>query len=334
MEEAENLVRRAGIALAAARFAPIARVTSLEYARIGARTAAAMVSAGPGWAGINSMGGAASTRASRRAAWSRWAHREVAAALDGLRQRRIAVPEALHRLRIWVPEAEATPACPDHVPTTAAGPRRRPTRSKRHSLHGLPDDWMDRLWTAACGDGFRHRDEIAVLLTSGCRPSEVCWGVDVINDGDDVCIHIAGAKTTEDHGQPWRRLRVAAVPGPAAYLRDLAHAAGGMARLRPSCTPAALSMAIADLGTACGLPGRISAYSIRHQRAADARFAFRGDTDRLAAWLGHSAASTARHYCRLPRAAGSRGTLPLDAQAPREIRHRVRIPAPSVSPAP
>ena len=112
MEEAEDLVRRAGIALAAARFAPIARVTSLEYARIGARTAAAMVSAGPGWAGITSMGGAASTRASRRAAWSRWAHREVAAALDDLRQRRIAVPEALHRLRIWVPEAEATPACP------------------------------------------------------------------------------------------------------------------------------------------------------------------------------------------------------------------------------
>ena len=334
MEEAEDLIRRAAIALGAARFSPLARVTSLEYARIAARTAAAMAAAGPGWTGISSMGGAASTQASRRAAWSRRSHQEVAAALHDLRERKVTVADALCRLRTWVPEAEATPACPEHVPAPGTGAKRPTTKSKRHSLRSLPADWMDRIWSAASCDYFRHRDEIAVLLVTGCRPSEAAWGVDVVADSDDVVVHVAGAKTTADTGQPWRRLRVQASAGPAAYLRERAQAAGGIARLRPSCSPAALSMAVADLGTACHLPGRISAYTIRHQRAADARNAFAGDMDQLAAWLGHSAASTARHYGRLPRSTGSRGPMPLDAEAPRPIRHRVRSPEPVASPAP
>ncbi len=334
MEEAEDLIRRAAIALEAARFSPLARVTSLEYARIAARAAAAMAVAGPGWTGISSLGGAASTQASRRAAWSRRSHQEVAAALHDLRERKVTVADALCRLRTWVPEAEATPACPEHVPAPGTGAKRPTTKSKRHSLGSLPADWMDRIWSAASCDNFRHRDEIAVLLVTGCRPSEVCWGIDVVAGDVSVTVHVAGAKTTEDTGQPWRRLRVQSTPGPAEYLRDRALAAGGVARLRPSCSPAALSMAIADLGQACRLPGRISAYSVRHQRAADARHAFAGDMDKLAAWLGHSAVSTARHYGRLPRAAGSRGPLPLDAEAPRLIRRRNRSPVPAISPAP
>ena len=331
MEEAEDLIRRAGIALAAARFAPLARVTSLEYRRIAERTATAMTAAGDTWTGIGSLGGAPSTQASRRAAWSRRSHQEVAAALDGLRQRQFPVAKALDLLRVWLPEAESTPPCPEHVPAPGAGARRPLTRSKRHSLRSLSEDWLDRIWAAGCAGENRHRDEIAVLLVTGCRPSEAAWGVNVLAAGEDVVVAIAGAKLTEDHGQPWRRLRVRVAPGPAAYLQDLAHRAGGVAHLRPSCSPAALSMAVADLGAACGLPGRISAYTIRHQRASDARCAFHGDMDRLAAWLGHSAVSTARHYGRLPPSAGSRGALPAGAEAPRPIRHRARPRTPAVS---
>ena len=337
MESAESLISRAGIALSAARFMPLAAVTNLEYGRIALRTAAAMASAGPKWAGIVSLGGAPSTQASRRAAWARHTHRQVALAMDDLRQRRVLPADALDRLRTWVPEAEATPPCPEHVPAPAfkvSGLKRTATMSKRHGLRALPDDWMDLIWSAACDRAFRHLDGLAILLVSGCRPAEASENVDVFADEADVWIGLVGAKTTEDHGQPWRRLRVAASAGPAAHLLNLAQAAGGAAHLRPGCSPAALSMAIADLGADCHLPGRISAYTVRHQRAADARIAFGGDMEKLAAWLGHSATSTARHYGRLPRSTGSRGALPIDAQAPREIRHRVRIPAPSATQTP
>ena len=287
MEEAEDLIRRAGIALAAARFAPLARVTSLEYRRIAERTATAMTAAGDTWTGIGSLGGAPSTQASRRAAWSRGRTKKWRPHWTGCVSVSSPSPRGWTCCGSGCRKQSQPRRAPSTVPAPGAGARRPLTRSKRHSLRSLPEDWLDQVWAAACAGENRHRDEIAILLVTGCRPSEAAWGVDVVAAGGDVVVAIAGAKLTEDHGQPWRRLRVTAAAGPAAYLRDLAHRAGGVAHLRPSCSPAALSMAVADLGAACHLPGRISAYSIRHQRASDARAAFGGDLDRLAAWLGH-----------------------------------------------
>ena len=322
MDTAESLITRAVSCLSTATFGTLKRVTALEYARIASRTQAAREAAGGAWAGIDALGGAPATRASRRAAWARRTHQEVARALDDLRSRRAPVAQCLARLGSWVPEAEACPPCPEHVPTPTG--ERKPVRngSKRYGLSSLPQDWLDQLWTAAATRGYRHLDALAVLLVTGCRPAEVCRGHDpaCVTTAEDGWLHVRldGAKVTGNQGQPWRVLQVA-VDGPAAeHLHALGQAGRGRAHVQAACTPAALSMAIADLGEAAGLPHRVSAYDARHQRAADARAAFGGNPQMLAAWLGHSVTSTARHYGDRERTAGStRGPCPLDAQGSR-----------------
>lgn len=64
----------------------------------------------------------------------------------------------------------------------------------------------------------------------------------------------------------------------------------------------------------------MSAYDIRHARAADARAAFGGDLEACARWLGHTSAATQRYYARLPAGSGACRALPLHAEAPRPVR--------------
>ena len=329
----KELLERSAKVLEAASFGPLARVTAMEYSRIADRVQATRQAAGDAWKGIFSLGGAPATAASRRAAWSRRTHLEVASAIDDLRAKRVPVKEALDRLRSWLPEAEATPPCAVHPPGPTSNRTGKPlTRSKRHTLRELPIDWMDQVWAEAVDSRFRHLEELAVLITTGCRPAEACRAVDVFAGMDEsLTITIAGAKVTEANGQPWRRLTIQVEGGPANYLRNAAlRLPDGMVRLRPSCTPAALSMGVAAIGEALRLTHRISAYDVRHQRSADARHAFEGDVARLAAWMGHCATSTGRHYGRLPRSSGCRGASPLDAVGAREVRHRARSRAASV----
>ena len=333
MEADIELPERASAVLESAAFGALVRSTAEEYKRIADRIQSARLAAGDAWTGINGLSGARSTAANARAAWARRSHFEVASALSDLQAKAVPVADVLARLRSWLPEAEACRPCPAHAPVSGGGPRRQHSGSKRSGLRQLPPDWLSRLWDAS--EGHRHRDAIAILIVSGCRPAEACYGSAVRVADGALEVALVGAKVSEEHGQPWRLLRVAIEPGPAQHLADLVHAAGEMVRLRPSCTPAALSMAVSELGADINLSRRISAYDLRHQRASDARAAFGGDTYKLAAWLGHSAASTARHYGRLPRAAGSRGPLPLSAAAPRTVRHRIRrSPDLQVQPSP
>ncbi len=329
MESAEAILTRAAACLSAARFGTLQRATAMEYGRIADRTEAARQAAGSTWTGIDGLGGAPATRSSRRAAWARRTHRELAAALDDLRSRRQPVADCLQRLESWVPEAEGCPPCPEHVPVPTG--ERRPVRngSKRWRLAELPEDWLEQLWTVAVARGYRHIDALAVLLCTGARPAEVCQGhepaVVVAPEPGWLHVQLQGAKVTGNRGQPYRSLQVAMVGGAAEHLASLAAGQGGRVRVQASCSPAALSMSLADLGEAAGMPHRISCYDVRHQRAADARTAFDGDPVRLAAWLGHSVTSTARHYGDRERTAGStRGPCPLDAVGSREVRSRTR----------
>ena len=314
------IIERAEKLLIAARWGKLSDATVSEYRRIAERTELLRLSAGLFWCGVSHLPGAPSTKASRRAAWSRYAHMQVASALVDHSQRMCTEEDMLERLYTWVPEAESVPPCPDHAVQPSAQSRRPPHPGKRDGLKTLPADWLDRLWHAASDRGYRHLGALSVLLLTGARPAEVCRGVRVRADGGVVEIAIAGAKVTADQGQPWRRLMISSEGHAAAHLAKLS--AGNWVTIRQDVSPAALSMGIADLGDAAGLARRVSAYDVRHQRAADARTAFNGDMDMLAAWLGHSATSTARHYGRLPRSAGCRGARPLSAAAPREVRHR------------
>lgn len=179
---------------------------------------------------------------------------------------------------------------------------------------------------------FAYPDALAVLICTGARPSEVCLGVAARAAGEGrLMVTVAGTKVSDLHGQPWRKLTMRADTDAAQHVLKLA--AGfpdGVARINPACTPGVLSDAIADLvGDTWGR--RVSAYDVRHARAADARAAFDGDLERCARWLGHLSAATQRYYARLPVGAGVGKAMPLRAKAPRPVR----MPAnPGVDPAP
>lgn len=324
--DVSELLKRADRLLRVAEFGPIARSSAEAYTLLAERIDAERRAAGAAWRGPEGVENPRSA-AVRRAAWARRTHVEVAAALRDLRERRVSVAAALARLKEWVPLAEACPPRPARAGELPRGGRPAvsspPTRSKRAQLAALPADWMDRLWASAVSRGYRHADALAVLLATGCRPAEATWGCAVRRIPDGVEISLASAKVTTETGQPWRTLSVALDRGgPVEHLARLADEAGGLARIPPMSSPASLSMAVADLGAELAPGIRISAYSVRHQRCADARNALGGDGEKLAAWLGHTSHATARHYARLPRAAGCRGARPLDARAPREVRMR------------
>ena len=323
-----DIVRRASAALENARFGTIARSSALEYTRVAERIERARLGLGDDWRGLDSLGLGPASLTVARAAWSRRSHLEVARGLQALRRRDGDLAQALDHLRDWLPEAEACPPHPDCAPTSGHGSRLPLSASKRHLLSGLPDGWLNAIWREAVRRNGRHLGAIAVLIVTGCRPQEVAWGVGLrVHDGH-LDVAIAGAKVRGNQGQPWRLLSVAVGDdGPADHLANLASRAGGRIKIQPTCTPAALSMAVAELGQAVGIERRISAYDVRHQRAADARTAFKGDVERVAAWLGHGGVSTVRYYGRLPKGARIAGPVPVAAVTSRPVRVPARTAA-------
>lgn len=326
--DAQELVQRAANIIAAANFGSIARSTALEYRTVADRLAAERTAAGSDWQGPTAGIESRNSAAVRRAAWARRSHVEVASALDDLRQRRVSVDIAVDRLADWVPEAERTPPLPrGDIDALHRGPssRSRPIRSKKGGLRELPPDWLQQVWAAAVDGEHPHLDGLAILLVTGCRPAEACWGVAARRMEGGIEVIIAGAKVTEVSGQAWRRLTVADdVDGPVAHLLTLADAApDGVARVGADCSPAALSMAVTALGGGIEFSRRISAYDVRHQRCADVRIAFSGDLEQVSAWLGHSGTETSRHYGRLP-GGGCRGARPVAVESAVPMMRRNR----------
>jgi integrase len=330
--EISNLLTRAVRIVKAAKFGPISDDSAAKYASIAAHISTRMSACGDAWNGIDGLTRSRGYAYAIRAAWAREAHAQVARAIDDLRAQRCTVSVGVARLRLWVPEAESCPPRPvltadeRSAPGSwlsglnAAGETPAPSGSKRRGISRLPEDWLDRLWTAAEGRGCKHLDAVALLIVSGCRPAEAVLGSDVFLFGDALEVLVNGVKVTDKHGQPWRRLRVAIAGGAAEHLAGLAKDRQSGFRVAAQCTPGALSMMITDLGTVAGLPGRLSAYDIRHQRSADVKAVLTPED--VAAWLGHSALDTQRYYGRAPKAAGSRGPLPISVSAARPVSAR------------
>ena len=323
-----DLAERAMAVLNAARFGQLSASSAIQYVAVASRIEAERDAAGASWAGPTDGVASKRTAAVRRAAWTRRAHREVAAALVDLRAPGGSSASATERLARWVPEAEACRPGPEReVSGLLRGRPPNPVpsaKSKRAGLKELPADWMDVLWQEAVARPFIHLDALSVIMVTGCRPAEVCSGVGVRRVPGGVQVVVRGSKVRVGAGQPWRLLTVAlGADGPAAHLASLADKAGGKALVKAACDRNALSMGIAHVAAAC-LPGRrISAYDLRHQRASDARAAFGGDLEKLAAWLGHAGTDTVRYYAHLPRSGGSRGPLPIAATAARPVHRRV-----------
>ena len=210
----------------------------------------------------------------------------------------------LHRLRHYLDALACVPydGHRQHLhqgrrSTYEAHPK-KPPRLKaggKGDLGRLPADWRDRVWHAQHPASV-YRDGLAVLWATGARPEEIHRSVTLQRLDDEICIRIEGIKTHGGrYGQAWREIWIAADDHPAAC-----HLAELLARdIREVQVPCAKSFS-AGLGALWDrIRGRrrvrVSAYSWRHQYAADLK---RGgfDSGEIAMALGHASDKTQKHY--------------------------------------
>ena len=83
------------------------------------------------------------------------------------------------------------------------------TASKRSSLQGLPNDWVEKMCNY--NEHSKYRDALHVVALTGCRPSELQKGVLVtyktnINGESELTFKISGSKVTNHSGQEWRTI--------------------------------------------------------------------------------------------------------------------------------
>jgi len=184
-------------------------------------------------------------------------------------------------------------------------------------------------------NGDTWADVLLVQGCSGCRPAELLAGVhvQVEEEGGAVRIRVAGAKTGEDgvRGQPWREVVVR--PGAGANLVDAliryAQEEGGAMTVRirhESADPVdAYCSNVRRLANRLGYHG-VSAYTVRHQFAADAK-ADGVSIERLAQALGHTTPRAQQIYGL--HALGGTGMIKLESAASaRPIRDLEDIDAP------
>ena len=162
-----------------------------------------------------------------------------------------------------------------------------PRCSKRQSLRGLPKNWRERLLAGVTGP---IRQILLVLCAGGVRPEELASGVLVTPHEDGVILEVRGAKVSQSNGQPLRIIFVS-----SQFATELAN---GGKRVVSGPSANAISQAVGR--QARKVFGRrthnVSAYSFRHQFAADLKSASNISDDDISAIMGHSASDTKRHY--------------------------------------
>ncbi len=166
---------------------------------------------------------------------------------------------------------------------------------KRRGLGNLPDDWREQLLARAEAN---EKLPIILLAISGCRPSELAMGIDIRPQGSQILLGIRGAKVTEQNGQPYRVLSIDRDHPWGRRLADVLSSASAKSAYQESTH--SLQHRIRRVATqwqhSVGITGyQISAYSFRHQVAADLKRD--GESaEWIAAVLGHRSTRTATCY--------------------------------------
>jgi len=210
-------------------------------------------------------------------------------------------------------------------------------RSKRVGLHHLPKNWEERVIQEAEAAGSTFSLGIAILAATGCRPSELAFGVYLAcgDDGESVAIRIWGKKFKPGwSGQQWREVVLHRESVGARRLVDLVHSGVGPVIIKAANT-SSLEDAVRTFGTRVydGRSYSISAYSFRHQLSSDVEAMGRGAD--LPALLGHAVDRTCQAYGDQRYGRGRRrfrvqisGTVKGTAKDPRSLKGRVG-PGPS-----
>ncbi len=159
-------------------------------------------------------------------------------------------------------------------------------KTKRSSLRNLPNDWRDQM---LCGLVGAHRDWLLLLSIVGLRPDEIASGVDIEPYLEGIKISIKGSKVGDGKGQP---LRVITSFG--GWESELAL---GGARTITASSANAVSKFVGRHAQKIfpRTKDRVSAYTYRHQVAADLK-ASKLSGVAVSAILGHAVDLTKKHY--------------------------------------
>lgn len=177
---------------------------------------------------------------------------------------------------------------------------RKKRASKKRSLNGLPDDW--RLILAKRFSP-KYALPFLVAAATGCRPAELANGVELAIDRDEktdvmsIRATIQGVKVRETTGQPERHIFITVDNIEGSIASQLACAIrAGHAQVKIE-NPSLFSCAIRDAGRRAWKSRRLelSAYSLRHQFAADMKGANFSLQD-IATAMGHVTDKTASYY--------------------------------------
>lgn len=187
-------------------------------------------------------------------------------------------------------------------------PNKQTRKSKRPSLIGLPDDWVDQLVTLSKQS--RYANQIKILSITGCRPAEFQnqlpnepdKGIKVVIDDKNITFTIAGSKCsdTRQSGQPVRTLMI-------DRFHPLAHGLESgfyFAKSKPiqDCVrnfrKNINNVSEKDEKRKSNVEKKIlgiSSYTLRHQFASDLKNSDLSD-DEVSAALGHQSADTKSTY--------------------------------------
>lgn len=192
-------------------------------------------------------------------------------------------------------------------------PASAPKASKRKSLPAA-EGWQQKAYEAATP---AQQGAVAVLWAVGCRPAELEQGVDVRRGkGGVIVVDVPGAKVRANAGQPRRSVAIDPNSGPGRALLVLLGDAPAMTVRRRADR---IRKDFADIRRRLGLAAGLSAYSFRHQFAAEVKAKFPptpAGAEQVAAAMGHRTTKSQRHYGTKAQAKGGGGVLAVKAAMP------------------
>ncbi|HQS03977.1 MAG TPA: site-specific integrase [Halothiobacillus sp.] len=213
---------------------------------------------------------------------------------------------------------------PAHLSHTSKGRRHSPRKaSKRQSLNGLPDNWRSQLIRAMN----TKEDQLAlmVIALTGARPEEMRLGVQLMIETDQcLTFRIQGAKVSEitGGGQAWRELTVDAwrvldddlVYELMAYIQE--HQITTIQIDPKNAFQKRLQRIRNQLAQYETAWRKVSAYSLRHQFAADLKADTTIHFDDISAAMGHASDRTKQHYGHSSQKRGKGGITQITAASP------------------